>query len=479
MSDFNFEGEFENVGFLSESAEQTRLFASKFAKILSLIAVSSIAFVQSLFAEEAPTPPNTEWTVTGTSGTIITEVLPEGASEDDRPWVFTLTDKGALKKTQQGTGKVLNFRTIPLPENYVIKYISSSKYNGTDYIYNGYEPFDHSGIEELYWPDTITSISVRTYDECSSLRICDYPEGTKITTIGEKAFYGCTNLKLIRVSDDLSSLGVQAFQACPNLVFVGPMLPKAMTELTNTALQLNSGNKPNSKPLQDGVLEIGGSGKPFTWKMGSNTYNNHFVGFNITNLIFGAGVPDACIKSTRSSGAIKNPYEGAPITNIVVKNSGVFAFGKIFEEDGTSTYIRNYDVAGWVTGTLVKRTAGLAVSVPEERQETAKLYQTRIMAAKNAYWKEFKKARDANKSKYYTPWSELSVDVQQAYWDNFNGGTVGSGDAVPLGLTKGITSYSLTLEGEEPLDPLTIPDNVWVVFKEGPWPDSGFKVIVR
>lgn len=35
MSDFNFEGEFENVDFLSESAEQTRLFASKFAKILS------------------------------------------------------------------------------------------------------------------------------------------------------------------------------------------------------------------------------------------------------------------------------------------------------------------------------------------------------------------------------------------------------------------------------------------------------------
>lgn len=43
MSDFNFEGEFESVDFLTESAEQTRLFASKFAKILpedSFIALS-------------------------------------------------------------------------------------------------------------------------------------------------------------------------------------------------------------------------------------------------------------------------------------------------------------------------------------------------------------------------------------------------------------------------------------------------------
>jgi hypothetical protein len=101
------------------------------------------------------------------------------------------------------------------------------------------------------------------------------------------------------------------------------------------------------------------------------------------------------------------------------------------------------------------------------------------MAAKNIYWKEFKKARAADKSKYYTPWSELSVDVQQAYWDNFNDGNVGSGDAVPFGLTKGISSYSLTLEGEEPLDPLKVPDNVWIVFKEGSWPGAGLKIIVR
>ena len=437
---------------------------TKLTKILSLIAVSSIAFVQSLFAEEAPTPPNTEWTVTGTSGTItITEVLPEGAGENDRPWIFTLTAAGALKKTQQGTGKVLNFRTIQnyLPEgceHYVINYISSAKDS---------EPFDASGIEELYWPNTITKVLTRTYESCASLRICDYPEGTKITSIGERAFYQCKALTRFRVSDELESIGVNAFTDCSKIVFDGPMLPKALKTVSNTMFRLGDG----ATPLPDGLLVIGSSGDDITWSSGtSGNYNQYFYKFNITNLIFGAGVSEAGIKPPSGKNAIYNPYSaststGPSITNIVVQNPGVFAFGKIFggKEQAPNT-IRQYDVAGWVTGTLGKH---------------ADLYQTRIMAAKNAYWREFKKARDVNKSKYYTPWSELSVDVQQAYWDNFNDGKVGSGDAVPLGLTKGITSYSLTLEGEEPLDPLTIPDNVWVVFKEGPWPDSGFKVIVR
>ncbi len=464
---------------------------TKFAKILSLIAVSSIAFVQSLFAEEAPTPPNTAWTVTGTTTLTITEVVPEG----ETPWKFTLTTAGVLTGvTPAGTGTKLNFRTIPQAEGYPegrefkIAYLASSK--------NSKSIFSGSSIVELYWPSTVTEIKPYTFyfasTGASKLEICDYPEGTEIVTIGDWAFGRCSKLKRLRISDKLKTISATSpFSSCSKLVFDGPMLPAALRNLNNSVFQLGTG----ATPLKDGLLVIGSSGEPFTWQYTGNANNkNQFFGrFNITNLVFGAGVVDAGINSTAEG--FGNPYHastttGSSITNIVVRNPGVFAFGDVLEPQGVyadksynsgakPTTVRNYDVAGWVTGRLVKRTAGLAVSVPEERQETAKLYQTRIMAAKNAYWREFKKARDVNKCKYYTPWSELSVDVQQAYWDNFNDGKVGSGDAVPLGLTKGITSYSLTLEGEEPLDPLTIPDNVWIVFKEGPWPDSGFKVIVR
>jgi hypothetical protein len=372
----------------------------------------------------------------------------------------------------RGTGEVLNFRKIELPEGYVIKEVKGSTSANAQTL--AATPFAKcTTIKKLYWPNTITKIQARTYDTCSSLEVCDYPEGTKITSIGDRAFASCSKLTCFRISDDLASVGTSSFTTCSKLVFEGPMLPKAINSLSSTSF-----GSIGSTPLQDGKLEIGGSGNAFTWNVSNNQYNDYFKGFNITNLIFGVGVPHAGIKSGRS--AIHNPYAASPssITNIVVKNQGVFAFGTIFNQDAPTT-VRNYDVAGWVTGTLVKRTAALAVTVPEARQETAKSYQTRIMAAKNIYWKEFKKARAADNSKYYTPWSELSPDVQQAYWDNFNDGNVGSGDAVPFGLTKGITSYSLTLEGEEPLDPLTIPDNVWIVFKEGSWPGAGLKIIIR
>lgn len=467
---------------------------TKLTKILSLIAVSSIAFVQSLFGEEAPTPPNTEWTVTGTTTLTITEVVPEG----ETPWKFTLTTAGVLTGvTPAGTGTKLNFRTIPQAEGYPegrefkIAYLASSKSSKS--IFSG------SSIVELYWPSTVTEIKPYTFyftsTGASKLEICDYPLGTEITTIGDWAFGRCSKLKRLRISDKLRSISsTSPFSNCSKLVFEGPMLPAAMKSLNNSVFQLGDG----ATPLPDGLLVIGGSDETFTWNYNNDAVGNRiFSRFNITNLVFGAGVVHAAtnVVMDGTKTVFGNPYHastttGSSITNIVVKNPGVFAFGYVFDPeslvgyksynvDAKPTTVRNYDVAGWVTGTLVKRTAALAVTVPEARQETAKSYQTRIMAAKNIYWKEFKKARAADNSKYYTPWSELSSDVQQAYWDNFNDGNVGSGDTVPLGLTKGITSYSLTLEGEEPLDPLKVPDNVWIVFKEGPWPDSGFKVIVR
>lgn len=450
----------------------------KNVKFFAVIAVLSIAFVQSLFAEEVPTPPNTEWTVTGTTTLTITEVVPEG----ETPWKFTLTTAGVLiGVTPAGTGTKLNFRTIPQAEGYPegrefkIAYVASS--SGSKSIFSG------SSIVELYWPSTVTEIKPYTFyfenESLSKLEICDYPLGTEITKVLGWGFGRCTKLKRFRISDKLEVVDANAFNSCGKIVFDGPMLPKAMNTVNNLAFQVGDA----ATPLQDGLLVIGGSGEPFTFP-GINTYNTYFKKFNITNLIFGAGVSDAGIKIPATKTVVYNPYAhstttGSSITNIVVMNPGVFAFGKIFANMKSSdspapTTVRNYDVAGWVTGTLVKRTADLAVTVPEDRQETAKLYQTRIVAAKNIYWKEYKKAKHGN----YTPWGNLDAEVQQAYWDNFNDGNVGSGDAVPLGLTKAV-SYSLTLEGEAPLDPLTTPAGMWIVFKKGKWPGFGLKIIIR
>ena len=405
------------------------------------------------------TPPETEWTVTGPKNGLLT-VLEVNNEEGAIPWKFELNSSGrlTLKMTsdnRSGTSKALNFRTLPakLPEGYSLKYLNSQ--SGVNRWYS----FEQTTIEELYWPETINQVGNYNFYKCESLRICDYPEAAQITKIGDGAFQGCSNLQSFRMCDTITSIGKSAFSSCVKIVFEGPMLPAGITELCNDSFALGE----NAAPLADGLLVIGGSGDKFTWKVRTNNnYNRYFNRFNITNLIFGAGV--SCAGTNTYNKVVDNPFRasnktGSSITNIVVQNPGVFAFGEVLSQTATPklTTVCQYDIAGWITGNLVANS-------------TAR--KTRILAAKNKYWKAYKKVKTN-----YTPWSELSEDVQNDYWNYFNGGNKGSGDEIPLGLTKAV-NYQLELDGET-YPAVNMPANMWVVFKAGAWPDSGFKIIVR
>ena len=68
--------------------------------LFSFVAIFSVASAQTLFAE----PPNTEWTVTGSSTLTITEVVAEGAT----PWKFTLPKAGgSITRTQTGSSTAI------------------------------------------------------------------------------------------------------------------------------------------------------------------------------------------------------------------------------------------------------------------------------------------------------------------------------------------------------------------------------------
>lgn len=230
------------------------------------------------------------------------------------------------------------------------------------------------------------------------------------------------------------------------------MLPNDMTSLTARSISTISGT-----PLQDGLLVVGGSGNPFTWKpfTGSGYASNHnkyFTGLNITNLIFGAGVANAGTNYDARATTRYNPYQGTTITNIVVQNPGVFTFGDVLTIGTPPTTIRQYDVAGYITGSL---------------KANATTYNTRIVAPKNKYWGEFKKGVTSND---YLPWNEIPDETQAKYWEYFNGGVEGTGDEIPHGVVLSTTSYAITVDGET-LDSLTIPASVWLVFKPGEWPE--------
>ena len=389
---------------------------------------------QFSFAE----PPNTEWTVTGSSTLTITEVVEEGAT----PWKFTLPKAGgSITRTQTGTSTKLNFRTLVphLPEGCKITN-SGSQFRNID------------TIEELYWPDTITYISANGFYDANNLRICDYPEGTRLTSVGNQAFMQ-TKLTRFRMCDTITSIGENAFYNRSNLIFDGPALPANLKTINAKSFTLGEG----AAPLQDGLLVIGGSGAPVTWSpANNNSSNKYFNRFNITNLIFGAGVVHAGTNNYPGK-SLYNPYAhstktGSSITNIVVKNPGVFAFSTILTISPSPTTMRNYDVAGWITGTLVAN---------------ATAQKTRINAAKNKYWQEF--LRTVTPADY-REWKDISDASKANYWNEFNGGVEGTGDEIPHGIVLYKTSYTITVDGETML-PLTIPGGVWVVFNKGDeWP---------
>lgn len=414
-------------------------YMRRYSLLTGVILFSFVAFAE---------PPNTKWKNLdpGATGTITLETIPD--VEGETAWKFTLTTAGKLAKSAAGTTSKLNFRTLALPTGYAIKDTGTTFSKDTT-------------IEELYWPDTVTAIPNSAFLTCTKLKICDFPEGTQLETIGNYAFqHGSGSrmyLKRFRMSDTITSIGQDAFYKNYDLVFDGPMLPNSYTKIYARRFNSISSNK----LLQDGRLVVGGSGANVTWVPVADKNNNNkfFTGLNITNLIFGAGVMNAGT-NYNASYTRYNPYGGCPITNIVVQNPRVFTFGDVLTIGTPPTTIRQYDVAGYITGSLKAHSEN---------------YKTRVVAPKNKYWGEFKKGVTSND---YKPWNEIPDETKAKYWEYFNDGVEGTGDEIPHGVVWETTSYTITVDGET-IDPLTIPKDVWIVFKPGEWPEMELTIVEK
>ncbi len=70
-------------------------------------------------------------------------------------------------------------------------------------------------VTELVIPDGVTSISNRAFYGCSNLTSIVVPDS--VTSIGERAFYNCSKLTSIVIPDSVSSIGDKVFFVCRNL----------------------------------------------------------------------------------------------------------------------------------------------------------------------------------------------------------------------------------------------------------------------
>ena len=102
-------------------------------------------------------------------------------------------------------------------------------------------------------PDSLADIS-----EISKW-ICDKRTGkvvvpSGVTSIGRKAFYGCTSLMSVIIPDSATSIGDWAFFSCTNLTSV--TIPDGVTSIMEYAFSYCSGL--TSVTIQSGVASIGG-----------------------------------------------------------------------------------------------------------------------------------------------------------------------------------------------------------------------------
>ena len=91
--------------------------------------------------------------------------------------------------------------------------------------------YQKSNLEVITLPKELTSIRSEAFWACTALTSISLPE--KLTSIGDEAFYKCAALTSISLPEGVTSIGRSAFSLCAALTSIS--LPKGVTSIGNSA----------------------------------------------------------------------------------------------------------------------------------------------------------------------------------------------------------------------------------------------------
>ncbi len=143
---------------------------------------------------------------------------------------WTLDDNGLL--TISGTGDMLEF-----------DYNSTSNWRNNTSVINkvviengvtsiGSRAFEGcSNLTRITIPTSVTSIGNATFSKCTSLTSISIPDS--VTSIGNSAFNSCTSLTSITIPNNITRIGNSAFTSCTNLTNI--TIPESVTAIDNYA----------------------------------------------------------------------------------------------------------------------------------------------------------------------------------------------------------------------------------------------------
>ena len=171
-----------------------------------------------------------------------------GAEGSNLKW--TLDDAGTL--TISGTGAMKDYGVIDNPSPWGIGHHTLVIGEGVTSI-GDFAFYKCSDLTSVAIPGSVTSIGDGAFSSCSSLTSVTIPNS--VTSIGDSAFNQCSSLTSVTIPDSVSSIGDRAFAICDSLTSV--TIPGSVTSIGASAF--SSCSSLTSVTIQEGVASIGDS----------------------------------------------------------------------------------------------------------------------------------------------------------------------------------------------------------------------------
>ena len=129
--------------------------------------------------------------------------------------------------------------------------IEEIKFCGNIYNHNITSGFVLEDIGTL--PSSLTTLNNKAFDSCVNLKSCKFPNS--LITIGDNAFDSCKSIENISISNGVTSIGNAAFSGCKSLTSI--TIPDSLTSIGDCAFYNCSGL--TSITIPDSVTSIGWS----------------------------------------------------------------------------------------------------------------------------------------------------------------------------------------------------------------------------